>query len=401
MQTNQTSPLVLRAAADGEGKPLPLGLEGYPTEADGVPIHYRRAKIARCAEWTHRGTGEPVSITRERVDAWIKNTRALSAAGIKPFLPNRHTSEPSAADNNGYVLDVSRDGDDVYAVLALYGDDARQRAAINGRSIYVVSNARDASGKVHEGESIAHVALVPNPALPDLGPTVTIAASSGGVAVEAPVLIERSIPMFKPETLTKLRAKFKLPDTAPEADVAEKAAAAALVDPPADQSAEVTRLSADVTKLTKERDDAKAEAQRATLALSADKPKEPDALTLSLTLDAFNTKREQAIASGVISEAGAKAIDAILLPGGKPSSVALALSGDGATARPLYVRLMDIIAANPGVKTNNPVPRPQGDGGLRLSADGNADPAKTVADAQAEALKWQQEQLRMRGLQTA
>ncbi len=125
-------------------------------------------------------------------------------------------------------------------------------------------------------------------------------------------------------------------------------------------AAKVTALSADVQKITGERD-------AAVLALSANQPKEPDALTLSLTLDAFNTKREQAIASGVISEAGMKQIDTLLMPGGKPSGVALALSGDGTSARPLYARLCEIIAANPGVKANNGVERAHS--ALKLSGD--------------------------------
>lgn len=188
MTTVQTTPLVLRMNADGEGIPLPLGLAGYAKSIEGMPVHYRRAKIARVGKWTHRGTGEQFEISAARADEWVKNTAALAAAGVTPFLPDTHVTDKSGAANHGYVINVERDGDDVYAVLQLIGDKALEAAATRGRSVYVVNDARDAHGRVYPGESLAHVALVPNPALPDLGPTVRIAASATATAVEVPVL---------------------------------------------------------------------------------------------------------------------------------------------------------------------------------------------------------------------
>src|SRR4051812_33164462 len=126
-----TQPIAIQLAADGEGKALPLGLQGYPTEADGVPIFYRKVKVARVGNWTHRGTGEQFSITPQRADEWVRNTKALSAAGVRPFLPGQHRDEFNAADNFGYAVDLAREGDDLFAVLALYGDDARKAAAVN------------------------------------------------------------------------------------------------------------------------------------------------------------------------------------------------------------------------------------------------------------------------------
>jgi hypothetical protein len=94
-------------------------------------------------------------------------------------------------------------------------------------------------------------------------------------------------------------------------DVAEQAAALALADPPPDKGPEVVALSAKVKTLETERDTIKAEAE--TLKLSAAAPKEPDALSLSLITRAFKTDRERVIESGVVSEAGMKEIDALLL----------------------------------------------------------------------------------------
>lgn len=376
---------VVRAAATGEGTPLPMGLEGYPPDADGVPIFYRKMKIARAGAWTHRGTGEPVTIDHGRMDAWVKNTRALHLAGVRPFLPGQHRAEFNAADNHGYVLDVARDGDDLYATVALYGDDARRIAASNGRSVYVVSNARDARGNVVEGESIGHVALVPNPALPDLGPTVKIAASAGGSPAEVPIIepaaAKRSNPM-KPETLQKLRTKFNLAADVPDEQVAEKAAELALQDPPApveDKTAEVARLSA-----------ANAALQADVLRLSASAPKNPDAITLAMYSDNIAAKREAAIKSGAISAAEAAHFDTLIADAnGQPTPLALSASTGG---RPLAFALWDAIGrlgAN-AIRTGNAVARTNGEGTLALSAEKKADPAAIKNPTERAKAEWQQ-----------
>lgn len=187
--------------------------------------------------------------------------------------------------------------------------------------------------------------------------------------------------MLTPETLTKLRTKLKLGADVKDTDVAEKAALVALADQPTDRTAEVTALSADKTRLETELATAKTDLTAKTLALSAAQPKTYDDLSLSLIGESFATKREQAIASGSISEAGMKAIDALLMPNGKPAGVALALSGDGVSARPFYARLCEIIAGNPGVKVDNGVTRAMPT--LALSADGQPDIAGQIAEGVA------------------
>jgi hypothetical protein len=367
------------------GRPLPLGLEGMPTKDDaGEPIHYRRMKIARIGKWTHRGTGEQFEITRDRADQWARNHVALSGAGVRPFIPGEHRDSFNAKDNHGYVVRVEREGDDVFAVTALHGDEALKLAAKNGRSIYVVNDAKDATGKVHAGESLHHLALVPNPALPDLGDAVRIAASADRPAISVPVFtMAAATPTQKESEMNKELAKKFREKLGVAADVAD--------DKLADLAAEkALALSADVATLTTERDtlktDRDAKAQQV-LALSAN-DKEPDALSMSLITRSFKTDRDRVIESGVISEAGMKELDTLLLPGGKPGKFALALSAG--SPDPLYCRVCDILRRNPGVKVNNEIPRDvqaraEAEENIRLSlSSDNSDPKKR--DRQAELL---------------
>ena len=386
---------ILKLDATGEGTPLPLGLSGMPTKDDaGQPIHYRKMKVAQIGDWYHVGSGDPIPITKERVDEWAKNHVALSAAGRKAFVPTRHVEHnPDAKDNQGFVLSLSRDGDDVNAVVALHGDEALKIAARNGRSIYIKKHALDAKGNVYGGEWLHHLALVPNPALPDLGGMVKIAASASTQQIEVPVFelpnnsgasappltpaVRRKEMKMNAELATKARATLslsadKVPDDKLDDAVAEKCLA----------------LSADNANLIKERDEAKAAttaalAEKTTaiaerdakanevLSLSADSTTK-DPVAISLITRAFKTDREAVIASGVVSEAGMREIDNLYFSEGKPGRAALALSA-GSTD-PHYSRLCEILKANPGIKTNNTVPRDVAShqAALALSAGGSA-----------------------------
>jgi hypothetical protein len=391
---------VLHLSEASEETPIPAGLEGYPTEADGVPIFYRVMTIARTGNWTHRGTGQQFEITPERADEWVRNTTALAAAGVEPFVPGQHREKFNASDNFGWVKKIYRDGSDVKALVALYGDDARTAAARNGRSIYVVNDARDAKGKKYDGETIAHIALVPNPALPDLGPTVKIAASADGPAIEAPIY-EPSVPKqesdMTPELARKLREKFSIGTDVPDAQLADKAAEKALalsadVDT---EKGKVTALTADKDKLTKERDDALKDAKAKgdkVLQLSADAlPTDPR--VTALLNRTFKVDREQVIAAGVVSDAGMKEIDKLLFDNGNPTPAALALSAE--SNEPFYSRLCEILRKNPGIRHNNAVPRGATPAQRNLAASADGTPpdnydddfnaAKASKDAQLEA----------------
>ena len=367
--------LVLDASHLPAGKAIPLALAGHPAEIGGQPVHYFKKELARVGDWTHRGEknddGSPVqfSITPGRIDGWVSSFHKRMTNGVKPFVPDKHVAKFSAKDNQGYVIDVAREGDSLFGTLQLIGDDAAKLAAKNDVSIYVTANSLDANGNQYE-EALEHVALTPNPALP-LQPFVKIAASADGPAVDVPVYVPPSAKpptrriLMTPELASQFRAKFGIAANVPDDQLPDVAAQKALA------------LSADVTTITGERDAAKSEAEakgRKVLELSAGQS-EPDSLSLSLITKAFKNERDQVIAAGVISEAGMQEIDKLFLPGGKPSRIALSLSAD--SMDPLYSRVCDIIRKFPGTAVQNKAPRGAiAAEPLRLSADDPAQPDK-------------------------
>jgi hypothetical protein len=121
----------------------------------------------------------------------------------------------------------------------------------------------------------------------------------------------------------------------------------------------LTTEAGKVTALTRERDELKAKVDTATLELSS-RPAAgalPDPMTLSLVSRLIRTEREQAIASGAISQAAATAIDGLFTFQGKPTSLALARA-EGDTD-PIACRVYEILKAHAGqgVKSNNGVTR--------------------------------------------
>jgi hypothetical protein len=373
-------------APSGSGKPVPLALSGLPDEILGRKVHYRRKELAKVGQYVHRGTGKAFAITRERMDAWIRAFKRRIAKGIKPPLTKLHTLNPKADDAVVYVVALSRSGDSLYADLQFIGDDALALAARNDVSLSAVADVMDADGDKN-GEALDHVALTPIPALTNLGGYVKIAASASPFA-DHPVFelsafagqARQGDPMpfaFDPELGTKLRSKLNLDASVPDEQVAvvaaEHVAAAIDVSARASQDAQrVTALSTEVGTLKREL----AAANEKVLALSADAPKELDPRTLTLMRRTFKADREKAVASGVISEAGMKAIDD-LLGVNRNDGLALSLSaGDGDEADMVYSRLCEIIATHPGVKTNAQIQRSR----LALSATGG-DPDGPVSDA--------------------
>jgi hypothetical protein len=391
------SAYILRLADAGDGKSIPLGLEGFPpTDDAGQTIHYRRVLVARCGKWFHCGTGDPLNISTDRADEWARNVAALSAAGRQPFIPVRHAFDGvSAAENLGKVIRLEREGSDLYAVIALHGDEALQVAARNSRSVGIIRDARDVNGKVYPGEWLHHLALVPNAAMPNLGGHMKIAASADSPARDVPVFdyIGNAPPPTKTPSTAAPRRKGSLmdPTLAVKARAAFSLSADAVPDERLDDAVaeKALALSADLATRTterdaalRERDAAKADADakgRDVLALSANDPSKLDQITLGIVSDGIFSRRDLAVRHGAVSEAEAKGLDAILSEAdGTPNRIALSVTGTGKERRPAAVKIWDWVmslGAN-GIRTGTARPGDvtQANPTLGLSADRPSNP---------------------------
>jgi hypothetical protein len=403
------TPLILNASRLSQSKELPLALTGLPSEVGGQKAHYVRKEVARIGHYTHRGNGSAIDITTQRADKWVDAFQKRTANGYRPFVPGQHRATFNAADNHGYVIDLKREGESLYATMQLIGDNALELAAKNDVSIYVIPDALDAKGNTYD-EALEHIALTPNPALPDLQPFVKmIAASADAPARDVPVYeLSATTPApsrkentMTPELAKQFREKLGIAADVPDDKLPDLAAQKAL------------SLSADVSTITTERDTLKTErdslkvdveAKQQQLQLSADK-KLPDPVMLSMFSENIATKRQLAIESGAISEAEVKAFDALLNQADGTPTV-LALSACGTSKRPLGFQLWDALGklgAN-GVRVGNKLPAgatpAEPNPYLRLSGDGGNEESesKMIERTRKDAEEYRKQQLAARGI---
>ncbi len=116
----------------------------------------------------------------------------LIAAGVHPYVPNRHRFDIDPADprhldageNFGRVVDTQLIGDRWFATVELIGSRALDAMAANDVSICIVDGQLDAQGRRY-GEALQHLAIVPDPVLPNLAPAQQVRALSLSFAPNA------------------------------------------------------------------------------------------------------------------------------------------------------------------------------------------------------------------------
>lgn len=412
MSADDPSALILDASALAPSKEIPGALEGLPTfeeipdesniletKPDGtpvfgtkkVPIAYYSKEVIRVPEsgkkWTNRGLtklhGEPVefNLTTQDLDDAVANFKDAQAAGITPFIPDTHSERRDAAKNNGSIIGLERRGGSLFSKMKVVGSSGMEKVMKNDVSVMLVNGndqlVMDAYGKQYKGYVLHHVALTPNPNQPHLQPFQRIAASADAIEQDVPVYeygdaiaaLSGDTPMAcTPEELNMIKGHMSEqgePDMAKSLDSSNAVSAmVAHHNAKAKANRASLGLSADapvsaitpaITALKTELDATKAsvtakekELELKTLQLSADDPAKLSPMTVSLTMRAFKTDHERVIESGVLSDAGMKELDKILLPGGRPTREALMLSAD--TSDPLYTRLCYILRNFPGIK---------------------------------------------------
>jgi hypothetical protein len=126
--------------------------------------------------------GENISITDADLDLWVDETRKWIANGNAVPVPDGHTDEATA--NRGYVLDVFREGDTLYGVIEMIGEDGIKTAARSKVSIKTDVDYTDGKGQKYS-HVITHVALTNEPVVPDQDGFIPIAASRGGKPTRA------------------------------------------------------------------------------------------------------------------------------------------------------------------------------------------------------------------------
>jgi hypothetical protein len=138
-----------------------------------TPVLPREKIVNKKVGWTIDGTKPGF------LEEVVSETKRYIAGGNEPFLPEKHKSAYDARDNRGFVKDAKLDGDWVWLLEQLIGEDAKKYKARNKSSIELSFAKVDGNGKQYKNV-ITHNALCPDPVVPGAGGYVAMSDSAGG-----------------------------------------------------------------------------------------------------------------------------------------------------------------------------------------------------------------------------
>jgi hypothetical protein len=394
--------------ADGLPAPResPAMGDDRPAEILGQKVKYLWKPILRAEEYRHPQRGWTLSVTPERLESLARNHKRLIANGVKPFIPDRHRAF-DAKSNFGWLLEMKVEGDTLWGLHQLIGEDAHKAAARNDTSVCIHENFKDGRGNVYP-EVVTHNAMCPDPVAPGLGGFVALSVSSDGspesvAPVYVPAAGQRS-PDMKPEQLERIR---KLPGAK---DVTEDNALDFLITAATPKPDAVTmsradkeKLDGDLAALRTEKTNLEGRVTELSSSAGDKAPKPPDPEILRDRHENAEDKINLAVARGEMPRAFADKIIGRLGTREQPSVFMLSRQ-DALGDRPADFILSLFKGEKFGVKVGEETG--QQSGTLEFArtppqpAGGKKTDEQIGQEAEAEGAKWRDEQLRARGIVT-
>lgn len=241
------TPILFEPASDKEASLL-CGPDGSPAPVshevmqDGVARKRFRKDLIAVGIYKHPKLDWTLDATTERMDRWVAAFKRMTTAGIRVPVPAGHSYDPR--DGQGFLVELAREGDKLFGVLEMVGDEAISLAYRTQQvSISVNPDFTDGTGTYY-GEVIEHVALTGYPVVPGQENFRAIAASLIPPGT-------KGVSHMTPEMMDKFRKLLGLPADADEAAIVaaiEKRLEAADASK-LDQDKKITDLSAEVESL--------------------------------------------------------------------------------------------------------------------------------------------------------
>jgi 2'-5' RNA ligase len=173
------------ARTDGpdNARPVPLGLEGYPThvnltvggEPRQLPVSYWEKDVIEPGVYEHPLTHELLVVTDDDIDQFVHKFNLMRAAGIEVPTPVDHSQAAEA--NRGFVVRARRVGRKLRLTHQAIGEDAAVLAARNRASICIDPDFVDERGR-RWGKCFVHSAYTPLPVISGQGPFLPAASAA-------------------------------------------------------------------------------------------------------------------------------------------------------------------------------------------------------------------------------
>jgi len=147
--------------------------DSLPDTVSGQPASYFWKDVIQTGHYTKADHTLSLDVDLSRLQRWLDTGREMLAAGLR--IPINCDHSPSARDVVGYVKDFKLEESRLMALCQLIGPDAAALAARNQVSLGISPEFIDGTSRAW-GEAIVHLALTPNPVVPDQGEFVRAAA---------------------------------------------------------------------------------------------------------------------------------------------------------------------------------------------------------------------------------
>lgn len=153
---------------------------------NGVPRQKFVKELIRDGEFT-KGE-QKFRVTPEIRQHWEATHRKFVGAGNSVGVPTSHEAwhKQDSDENRGFVRELFNEGDSLYGVIELIGDDAISAASRSNVSIYAQPKFKDGNGTEYDWP-IRHAALTDQGVIPGLGEFIPIAASHDSTPAQVPV----------------------------------------------------------------------------------------------------------------------------------------------------------------------------------------------------------------------
>lgn len=178
---------------DKSGLMALYGVESHPEivsavekNEQGQPTRRYKKDVIHTGHYRHPKDDWTLDVTPERMDKWVDAFKKMRANGVDVEIVRDHSDK--ADDIAGYNLELFREGDTLYAIPEMIGQESIDLAErVKNVSVLIDKDFVDGTG-THYGEAITHISIVQSPVVPGQEPFERMAASRGGTTNRVPLL---------------------------------------------------------------------------------------------------------------------------------------------------------------------------------------------------------------------
>jgi len=179
------------------GQPAQFAGGPFTAADDDTPRRRFVKDVIAVGEYVHPVHGWRLNVDTSRIDKWVAAYRQMSANGVDVEIVVDHRLDAEAV--RGYVVDMYRDGERMFAVHEMIGEPAIALAqTVKNVSVLIDRDFADGTGRKY-GEAITHSSIVQQPVVPNQSAFRPIAASRAGLP--APLFLTNSADQTKGNTM--------------------------------------------------------------------------------------------------------------------------------------------------------------------------------------------------------